>query len=99
MDYIDVLLGSESFGDFISRVSAVSTIVGADRDLLMQHEADKKAKEEKETKVQNKLTEVNQALEELKNLRAQLQNNWMERISSCKRSKIRKKNLMKKPLD
>ncbi len=33
----------------------------------------KKAKEEKETKVQNKLTEVNQALEELKNLRAQLQ--------------------------
>ncbi|MBD8113968.1 murein hydrolase activator EnvC family protein [Priestia megaterium] len=73
VDYIDVLLGSESFGDFISRVSAVSTIVGADRDLLMQHEADKKAKEEKETKVQNKLTEVNQALEELKNLRAQLQ--------------------------
>ncbi|WP_434738901.1 M23 family metallopeptidase [Priestia megaterium] len=42
----------------------------------MQYEADKKAKEEKETKVQNKLTEVNQALEELKNLknlRAQLQ--------------------------
>ncbi|MGF9944171.1 peptidoglycan DD-metalloendopeptidase family protein [Priestia megaterium] len=73
VDYIDVLLGSESSEDFISRVSAVSTIVGADRDLLMQHEADKKAKEEKETKVQNKLTEVNQALEELKNLRAQLQ--------------------------
>ncbi|MFP7734142.1 murein hydrolase activator EnvC family protein [Priestia aryabhattai] len=73
VDYIDVLLGSESFGDFISRMSAVSTIVGADRDLLMQHEADKQAKELKETKVQNKLTEVNQALEELKNLRAKLQ--------------------------
>jgi peptidoglycan hydrolase CwlO-like protein len=73
VDYIDVLLGSESFGDFINRVSAVSTIVGADRDLLMQHEADKKAKELKETKVQNKLTEVNQALEKLKNLRAKLQ--------------------------
>ncbi|WP_110112506.1 peptidoglycan DD-metalloendopeptidase family protein [Bacillus sp. CGMCC 1.16541] len=73
IDYMDVLLGAQSFSDFISRVSAVSTIVQADRDLLMQHENDKNDKQEKETQVNDKLDSLKRALAELETLRADLE--------------------------
>ena len=47
VNYLEVLLGSTSFGDFIDRVSAVTTILEADEDLVKQHEADKKELQEK----------------------------------------------------
>ena len=41
VDVIEVLLGSTSFSDFISRVGAVATIVEADQEILTQQETDK----------------------------------------------------------
>ncbi|TYR80106.1 peptidoglycan DD-metalloendopeptidase family protein [Priestia megaterium] len=73
VDYIQVLLGAQSFGDFISRVNAVTTIVEADRELLEQHEADKKEKETKETAVKEKLQSLEEALKDLESLRSQLE--------------------------
>ncbi|MFD2208382.1 NlpC/P60 family protein [Virgibacillus halophilus] len=45
--YLDVLLGSKSFSDFIGRVSAVSKITESDQDLMKQIEKDKKQVEKK----------------------------------------------------
>ncbi len=56
--YLEVLFGSKSFGDFITRASAVSTISEADADLMEQQEEDKKAVEEKQDSVKEKLAEL-----------------------------------------
>lgn len=72
LNYLDVILGSKSFGDFISRVSAVSKIAEADTDLLEKHEADKKEVEEKRTSVEKKLTNLNDMKTELEGMQAQI---------------------------
>ena len=65
VDYVDVLVGSASFGDFVNRAIAVGKIVEADNTLLEQHEADEKAiKETKATKVKT--------LADLTNMKAEL---------------------------
>ena len=46
VSYIDVLMGSKNFSDFIDRASAVATILQADQDILKQHEEDKRTLEE-----------------------------------------------------
>ncbi|KAB2329961.1 peptidoglycan DD-metalloendopeptidase family protein [Cytobacillus depressus] len=69
ISYIDVLLGAQSFGDFINRVSAVTTFMQADKDLLTAHQEDKAALDEKEAIMQKQLDGLNQKkaqLEEMK---------------------------------
>lgn len=58
--YLEVILGSTNFEDFISRVKAVSTLVQADQDLISEQEKDAKALEEKETEAKEKLTKLNE---------------------------------------
>ncbi|MEN1969728.1 NlpC/P60 family protein [Lentibacillus sp. N15] len=58
VQYLDVLFGAKSFGDFISRASAVSTISEADSDLMKQQEADKKEVEKKQDAVKDKLSDL-----------------------------------------
>ena len=72
IQYIDVILGSSSFGDFIDRVGAVATIVGADHDLLADQEADKKALEEKQKSVEEKLADLNNTKLELDGMQANI---------------------------
>jgi peptidoglycan hydrolase CwlO-like protein len=72
IDYLDVLLGSQSFSDFISRVSAVTTFVEADKELLKAHMEDKKLLEEKQTQLSKELAHLEQALIELESMKKQL---------------------------
>ena len=55
VSYLDVLMGSKSFSDFIDRANAVATIMQADQDILKQHEADKKELSRKQAKVERSL--------------------------------------------
>ncbi|MBY0121387.1 C40 family peptidase [Bacillus sp. S/N-304-OC-R1] len=71
--YVEVLLGSTSFGDFIERVGAVTKIVEADQDIIAQHDADKKEVEEKKTSVENKLSDLESMKVELEGMRAQME--------------------------
>ncbi|WP_433958283.1 coiled-coil domain-containing protein [Cytobacillus horneckiae] len=71
--YIEVLLGSTSFGDFIDRVGAVSKIVEADQDLLLQHDADKKEVKDKKSTVDKELAGLNEKKTELEGMRAQME--------------------------
>lgn len=72
VSYIEVLLGSENFSDFIDRVFAVTQIANADSDLIKQHELDKAAVEEKQAEVDQKLAELTGKKEELEGMKAQM---------------------------
>ncbi|MEH7224051.1 peptidoglycan DD-metalloendopeptidase family protein [Bacillus sp. JJ1566] len=73
VSYVDVLLGAKSFNDFINRISAVSTFVQADREIMKEHEADIKKLEENKEKVKTLLVQQEEQLKELDRLEVQLQ--------------------------
>src|SRR5690625_6212426 len=62
--YLEVLFGSESFNDFISRLSAVTTITGSDAELIRKQEEDKVKVEKKLKELEDLQTEL-QEIEEL----------------------------------
>ncbi|WP_409294870.1 murein hydrolase activator EnvC family protein [Peribacillus sp. SCS-26] len=84
-DYLEVILGAKSFGNFLERVSAVSAIMEADRDIIREQEEDQKELEKREEKLKEERASLQTMLEDLKNLQAQ-QN----------RQKASKKELIKK---
>ena len=56
VSYLEVIFGSTSFGDFIERIGAVSTIVKADRQLIDEIQEDQTKLEDKQATVEEKLT-------------------------------------------
>ncbi|PLS17918.1 peptidase M23 [Bacillus sp. M6-12] len=72
VSYLEVILGSSSFSDFVDRVNAVATIVEADQDILEQHEADMKSLEEKQASVEEKLKSLENMLTELTEMKTKL---------------------------
>ncbi|NCT39872.1 peptidoglycan DD-metalloendopeptidase family protein [Bacillus sp. EB93] len=72
VEYIEVLLGAKDFSDFVSRVSAVSTMAEADNEILKAHEEDKKTLEENETELNNELKNLETGLADLESLKQEL---------------------------
>ncbi|PFP29974.1 peptidase M23 [Bacillus sp. AFS073361] len=72
VNYLDVLMGSTSFSDFIDRANAVATIVQADQEIIKRHEADKQELAQKQAKVEKDLASLEQMLAELKTMNQQL---------------------------
>ncbi|MGI8313685.1 murein hydrolase activator EnvC family protein [Halobacillus mangrovi] len=72
IDYIDVLMGAESFGNFLERVMSLNTIAEQDKELLEQHKADKEAVEKKKTQVEDELASLEDKLAELETLKKEL---------------------------
>lgn len=72
ISYIDVLLGASSFSDFVDRLGAVATMVEADQDLVKQHQEDQKAVEKKQTTVEKKLENLNELKTELEGMQSQI---------------------------
>ncbi|RKQ35505.1 NlpC/P60 family protein [Oceanobacillus halophilus] len=58
VSYLEVIFGSKSFGDFISRVTAVSKITESDQNLIKSQEADKQLVEEKQANLEEELEEL-----------------------------------------
>ncbi|MEW8969648.1 MAG: peptidoglycan DD-metalloendopeptidase family protein [Mesobacillus sp.] len=79
VNYIDVLLGAQSFGDFVDRVSAVTTIVNADKDILEQHKQDKQDLETKQQQVETKLNNLQEMKKDLEALKVQLNSQIKEK--------------------
>lgn len=73
VDYIEVLFGAESFGDFIDRVYAVSQIATADKELIDQFEDDKVSLEKKRSSVNKKLEELESMKTELNGMKSLIQ--------------------------
>lgn len=72
VNYIDVMMGSTSFNDFIDRANAVATIVQADQDLIKQHEADKRELEQKQNQVETDLASLQKMKKDLEDMNQQL---------------------------
>ncbi|MDN3449441.1 peptidoglycan DD-metalloendopeptidase family protein [Planococcus sp. APC 3906] len=70
VDYLDVLLGANSFVDFIDRFSAVNTLIDADREIMQNQADDKKALAEQKAQVESKLKEQEIRRSELVGLKA-----------------------------
>ncbi|RDW18759.1 peptidase [Oceanobacillus arenosus] len=70
ISYLEVIFGSQSFGDFLSRVSAVNKIAESDAALMEKQESDKIEVEEKQNTVLDKLEELNGLKVELEGMQA-----------------------------
>ncbi|OLS34685.1 peptidase M23 [Alkalihalophilus pseudofirmus] len=73
IDYLEVILGSKDFGDFLDRVSALTVIAQQDRSILEAHMEDHLALEEAKETVESELVNLEQQLIELEELSAELE--------------------------
>lgn len=87
LNYIEVLFGASSFSDLIDRVGAVAAIAQADREILKQHELDKKELEEKQTAVETKLNSLEVAKAELLQIQKQQKQQKEEKAALVKKLK------------
>ncbi len=72
VNYLDVLLGANSFADFIDRFSAVTSLMDADRGIMEQQANDIEQLEEEKALVESKLAEQEESKKKLQNLKASL---------------------------
>ncbi|TWI59973.1 murein hydrolase activator EnvC family protein [Halalkalibacter nanhaiisediminis] len=73
VNYLEVVLGSKSFGDFLERVSALSVIAQQDRNIIEAHFADQEKLEETKAKVESELASLEVQQAELESLMADLE--------------------------
>lgn len=66
ISYLEVLLGAQSFSDFINRTEAVLVIVTADQDILKEHQKDKERVDEAQAKLETELSSMETMRIELK---------------------------------
>ncbi len=93
MNYLEVVVGASSFGDFVERVNAVSTIMEADNDLIAEQEKDKKDLEEKKKEVETKLQSLESMKKELTDLKAKQENQKKEKNELMKKLKLEEAHL------
>ncbi|MCG7344396.1 peptidoglycan DD-metalloendopeptidase family protein [Sporosarcina sp. ACRSL] len=79
VSYVDVLLGANSFADFIDRFSAVTTLMDADRDIMRKQQEDIEQLETEKALVEKKLKELEESKAYLEKLRENLQSKKKEK--------------------
>jgi peptidoglycan hydrolase CwlO-like protein len=72
VSYLQVILGSQDFSDLISRISAVSTIVNADKEIISAHEIDIEILDQSEETLNTELYKLKTTLNELELLKKQV---------------------------
>lgn len=81
VNYIEVLFGSESFGDFISRVFALNLILEQDHRLLQEHQEDKRKLEQAKKEIAKKLEKLQAQYDKVARLKADLQKKRQEALA------------------
>lgn len=79
VSYLDVLLGSNSFVDFIDRFSAVNALLEADRQIIQDQKEDKQKLEEQKQAVEEKRQKLEGKKAELERLKASLDSQKAEK--------------------
>lgn len=72
IQYIEVIFGAQNFGDFISRATAVTTIMDQDKLIMEIHTNDKNSLEEKQVAVEDKTEAVEEEKETLEAQKGEL---------------------------
>ena len=85
--YLSVLMGSQDFGDFIERATAVSTIAKADQNLLEEQKKNQEHLEKDQNDLKEKKQQEQNALEELESVKVQLQYQMDEKNSLIEKMK------------
>ncbi|SDN16039.1 NlpC/P60 family protein [Bacillus sp. OK048] len=93
VNYLDVLLGSSSFKDFVDRVGAVASLIEADQDLVKQHETDKQTVKTKQAEVKGKLIELQSMNIELEGMQSQILEQKLQ--NELLRSQLKEKEQVK----
>ncbi|WP_234402376.1 C40 family peptidase [Oceanobacillus damuensis] len=94
ISYLEVIFGSQSFGDFISRVSAVNKITESDNALMKKQEEDKELVEEKQNAVIAKLEELKEMEVELNGILALIEDQKAENENKKEELKTKEKDLI-----
>jgi peptidoglycan hydrolase CwlO-like protein len=79
VNYMEVILGAQSFGDLINRISALNTITQQDHNILEIHHNEKMAVEEAKVAMEQELTSLETQLAELEVLKATLEKQRKEK--------------------
>lgn len=102
ISYLEVILGSESFTDFISRINAVSKITESDADIIRVQQKEQKKVEEKLAELEGLQAELEEMKELIKdqkdeanNKREQLKEKEIELNNITKKLKKKDRNLAK----
>lgn len=95
ISFIDVLFGSDDFGDFISRISAVTKITTSDQQLMDELEEDKNQVVVVQDEVEEKLSEQEELKEDLKEMEVVINNQKETKEESEKSLKKQEKKLKK----
>lgn len=69
VSYMEVLLGSTSFSDFLDRYNSIKTLVGQDKNLLESNKRDQQLIEKKKEQVETFLTSLTNRYEEMEGLK------------------------------
>lgn len=81
VSYVDVILGSNSFGDLVQRMSAVQVIMKADEDIIKQQNEDLTTVNNKKNETVVKQAKIERDLANLEDLKGQLSSQVKEKNS------------------
>lgn len=81
ISYLEVLFGTESFTDFIGRLTAVQTIMNQDQDMLSQQVEDRKIIEANKKKVENNKNEIESQKNKLEQRKVKLKKEKKELVA------------------
>lgn len=79
VSYLDVLLGANSFVDFIDRFSAVTTLIDADRQIMSDQKKDQQSLEEQKQLLEDTKKQLEENQAKLKSLKASLDSQKVEK--------------------
>lgn len=79
VNYLEVLLGAKSFGDFLDRVAALNTIAEQDKEILEAHIRDHEELEAAKEEVEEQLASLEENLAELEKLKKRLDKKQAEK--------------------
>ncbi|MCO7125328.1 peptidoglycan DD-metalloendopeptidase family protein [Sporolactobacillus shoreicorticis] len=98
-NYLDVLLGSENFGNFIDRLFALKTISENDRNMLNDQKNDKANRSANQQALIKEQSQLKNGLEELKDLRTELLKKEEEQRSQLALLKKEAEKIKEKEMD
>lgn len=93
VSYLQVLLGSQNFSDFLDRVVALNLIAKQDKQLLDAQKADKKKLEKDKATVEKELSQLQGQLNSLKDLQSQLQQKKQEKSALMKQLQTKENSI------
>ena len=74
ISYLDVLLGSSSFSDFIDRFNTLTKILEADKEIINEHLADQEKLENNKKEVEKKVAKLEESKKQLESAKKEMEN-------------------------